>query len=142
MKYALDTSVLVAGLVATHPHNTRAAPWIEPKPKRTRLVTTHALAECWASLTAMPIEPRTSGDQAQRMLMRILPSLRVVALSRAAYVDAVRRCAALGLKSGAVYDALHLIAAEKAKVDVLLTFNLGDFTRLAKPGGPAIAAPD
>jgi predicted nucleic acid-binding protein len=142
VKFALDTSVLVAGLVTTHPHNSRAARWVEPKPRRALTVTTHALAECWASLTALPLEPRIGSDQAFALVNRLLPHLRVTSLSRAVYVEALRRCAGLGLRSGAVYDALHLIAAEKVGANVFLTFNLSDFERLARPGGPAIRAPD
>jgi predicted nucleic acid-binding protein len=36
----------------------------------------------------------------------------------------------LGLTSRAVYDALHVRAAEKAEVDELLTFNGRDFRRM------------
>jgi predicted nucleic acid-binding protein len=93
-------------------------------------------------LTALPIEPRISPEQAQRLLHRLLPQLRVLPLSRSVYLDAIRRCSALGLRSGAVYDALHLVAAEKAGADVFLTFNLDDFTRLATTASPTIRAPD
>ncbi len=105
-------------------------------------MTTHALAECWASLTAMPLEPRIGADQALAFLNRLLPHVRVTSLPRAVYVEALRRCAGLSLRSGAVYDAVHLISAERARANVFLTFNLGDFERLARPGGPAIRAPD
>jgi hypothetical protein len=37
----------------------------------------------------------------------------------------------MGLRSGAIFDALHLVAAERAEVDALLTFNLKDFLRFS-----------
>jgi len=45
------------------------------------------------------------------------------------------------LKSGAVFDALHLIAAERARADALLTFNPNDFSRLAQGERPKIVVP-
>lgn len=36
----------------------------------------------------------------------------------------------LELTSGAVYDALHVVAAEKVDADQLLTFNGRDFRRM------------
>jgi hypothetical protein len=53
----------------------------------------------------------------------------------------MRRCSDRGLRSGAVYDALHLVAAERWGADLFLTFNTHDFTRMALAPGPRIAAP-
>ncbi len=51
------------------------------------------------------------------------------------------RCSARAVRSGAIYDALHLISAETENCDLLLTFNLDDFVRLSEPDGPRIIAP-
>jgi hypothetical protein len=67
--------------------------------------------------------------------------MRVVPLTTGAYMAAVERCSTRALKSGAVFDALHLIAAERARADALLTFNRGDFTRLAQGERPTIVVP-
>jgi hypothetical protein len=45
------------------------------------------------------------------------------------------------LRSGAVYDALHLVTAEVEAAELFLTFHIEDFTRLSEPGGPRIVAP-
>ena len=41
------------------------------------------------------------------------------------------RSADAGARSGVILDALHLVSAERAKTDVLLTFHESDFNRLA-----------
>lgn len=43
----------------------------------------------------------------------------------------------LGLTSGAIYDALHVVAAEKVDADQLLTFNGRDFRRMP-PEDPTV----
>ena len=40
-----------------------------------------------------------------------------------------------------VYDALHLVEAERAGADVFLTFNPSDFERLAVGSKPRIVVP-
>jgi hypothetical protein len=52
-----------------------------------------------------------------------------------------RRCSGRGLRSGAIYDALHLLAAEREAADIFLTFNVDDFRRLAEPTSPRVLAP-
>ena len=65
----------------------------------------------------------------------------LVIRGRLTYPAAVRRCAARGLRSDAVYDALRLVTAEAASADVFLTFDVDDFLRLSEPGGPRIVVP-
>jgi len=48
--------------------------------------------------------------------------------------------AALGLSSGAIYDALHANCARRERVDQILTYNLVDFARFEIDGIP-VAAP-
>ena len=52
----------------------------------------------------------------------------------------LREVAGLGLRSGAVYDALHASCARKDRVDQILTYNLSDFARF-DVGGIAVVAP-
>lgn len=60
MKVAFDTSVLVAGSLARHPHAERARVWLQAarEGRVEALATTHAFAETWATLTALPGDPR------------------------------------------------------------------------------------
>lgn len=141
MTTALDTSVIVAALVRAHPHHDRARSWISPGKRGASVIAAHALAETWATLTALPLEPRLTGEQAREMLLRVRKRLTVIAMSDAIYRRSIDRCVARGLRSGAIYDALHLVAAEAHGASVFLTFNVGDFERLAEGDGPEVRAP-
>jgi predicted nucleic acid-binding protein len=140
-KVAFDTSVIVAALVAAHPNHARSRWWFETDRRIQRIAGLHAYAESWAVLTAMPIEPRVTGEVARAVLDRLRSVLKLVTPRPATYVAAVERCAGRGLRSGAVYDALHLVTAETERADVFLTFNEADFARLAGRAGPQIASP-
>lgn len=141
MKVALDTSVIVAGVIEDHPHHARASWWLRTRRNLERVASWHAYAEAWAVLTALPIEPRVSGEVASAVLDRLRRSIRFVAPRAATYPSAARRCNARGLRSDAVYDALHLVTAEGEAAKLFLTFNVDDFARLSEPNGPRIAAP-
>lgn len=54
---------------------------------------------------------------------------------------ALNRVAERGLRGGIVYDSLHLQAALKKKVDLLVTLNVKDFERLIEPGEIEIVNP-
>lgn len=141
MKVALDTSVIVAGVIEAHPHHARASWWLRARRNLERIASWHAYAEAWAVLTALPIEPRVSGEVAAAVLERVRRSLRFAAPRTTTYPAAVGRCNARGLRSGAVYDALHLVTAEEQAAELFLTFNVQDFTRLTEPTGPRIVKP-
>ncbi|HKK18629.1 MAG TPA: PIN domain-containing protein [Opitutales bacterium] len=90
--------------------------------------STHTLAECYATLTALPLPQKISGAEAARLIeANFSYRLEVVNLSAKDYRNAIRLCADLGRLSGQVYDALHLIAATKGKCTQLLTYNLKHF---------------
>lgn len=73
--------------------------------------------------------------------IRHLGDPAILELSWDDYTAAMRRCSDRGRRSGAVYDTVHLAAAERWSADVLLTFNVQDFTRLSVESGPRILAP-
>ncbi len=129
----LDTSVLIAALEGGHPHHEAARPYLEEGHggERALLVSAHALAETFASLTALPVSPRISPAEAARLLQEnVLRVAEVVALDAADYRAAIGRMASLDLLSGAIYDALHVRAAEKAGAAELVSFNGRDFRRM------------
>lgn len=143
MKVAIDTSVLVAGVIASHTHYSRAAAWLAAlaSGQHAGVVTTHALNETYSVLTKIPCTPRIDPGTAERIVARLRGSLQVLPVSEALAVAAIERCARHGLASGAVFDALHLVAAEAEQVDVVLTFNVRHFTRLSIATSPRIVAP-
>lgn len=95
-------------------------------------VAGHALAELYAVLTMLPVSPRITPEQAQKLIRSTVTSrMEVVVLDADDYQAVIGRLTELGFIGGVVYDALHLRAAEKAGADKLATFNRRDFERLA-----------
>ena len=107
------------------------------------LVDVHALAELWSVLTKLPVVPPVSPVAAREAVASVMTAFEVVPLTLDIYDDAIDRCASKGLRSGAIFDALHLVAAERASAEALLTFNDSDFNRLTvgSPGDPRIIVP-
>lgn len=144
MKAAIDTSVLVAAHLASHPGHQGAVAWTAALAAghADGVVTGHALAEVWSVLTKLPILPRIDPASARKVVVEIISAVEVVSLTEALYLDALDRCVAHGARSGAVFDALHLISAERAGADIMLTLNEKDFVRLAEPDSPRILSTD
>jgi predicted nucleic acid-binding protein len=143
MKVAFDTSVLVAGSVARHVHEERARVWFRAAREGDVLAiaSTHAFAETWATLTAIPVEPRIAPAAATRLIERLARHVKPVALRWEDYRVALERCSDRGLRSGAVYDALHFVAAARQGAEVFLTLNTRHFLPFAVEGEPRIVAP-
>ncbi|PSQ78746.1 MAG: VapC toxin family PIN domain ribonuclease [Bacteroidetes bacterium QH_6_63_17] len=139
MRVLLDTSVLVPALVPALPQHEKAAPHLESalREETGLILSAHALAECYASLTALPISPQVTPGQARRLIEENVARAaeEIVELGPTDYLSALRRMTDLGLESGAVYDALHVACAEKASAEELRTFNGRDF-RPMPPEGP------
>jgi predicted nucleic acid-binding protein len=133
LRVAFDTSVLVAGSVVGHAEEARAAVWLSAARDGhiEAFACQHAFAETWATLTAIPIEPRLPPDIARSVVERLSRHIKPVALRWGDYQGAMARCGARALRSGAIYDALHLVVAERTDARALLTFNVRHFTRLA-----------
>jgi len=144
MKVLLDTSVLVAALVRSHPRHAEALPWLARAlaGEIALVIAAHTLAELHATLTTLPVRPRISPETALRLRIEGLPeAAEVVALSADDDQAVVRRMAELGLAGGVVYDALIARAAEMAGVDCLVTLNESDFRRAWPEGEQKITGP-
>lgn len=138
MRVLLDTSVLVPALVPALSQHEKAAPHLESahRGEMTLVVSSHALAECYSSLTALPVSPAVTPGQARRLIEENVagPAEEIVALGGAEYLRGLQRMTDLGLESGAVYDVLHVLCAEKASADELRTVNGADFRRMPPEG--------
>lgn len=133
MMTLLDTSVLIAATVEAHPHHGPSHHFIE-RARETKgrvFLSTHGLAEFFSALTAMPIDPPVGPLEAREVIEeRILKSFELVDLSGVDYRKALDRVCSRNLKSGAIFDALHVQAAIKMKVPRLVTWNPKHFLRL------------
>jgi len=142
VKVCFDTSVLVTALVDQLPNHRVAFECLVEACGRGRpVVSTHALAECYATLTALPLPRRIAPTDARVIISEGLEKkLSVLPLDHRSYQLAIERVASRGLTSGVVYDALHLHCAEATGCTRLYTFNLAHFLRL-DPQGVQILAP-
>ncbi len=141
MRVYFDTSALVTALVAQLPNHEAALACLTGACRdHEALVSTHALAETYATLTALPLARRIQPSEARAIVADLRRKLGVLSLGARVYERAIDRVASLGLSSGSVYDALHLQCAEGAGCRRLHTYNLGHFQRLG-PEGLTVLAP-
>lgn len=103
---ALDTSVAIPLLVATHTAHEAVARWWDG---REVALCGHALAETYSVLTRLPGDLRHAPADAARLLAaRFAPALLLRAPSARRLPDVLGR---LEVAGGAVYDALVALAA-------------------------------
>jgi predicted nucleic acid-binding protein len=138
MRVLLDTSVLVPALVPALSQHEKAFSHLEAahRGETSLIISGHVLAECYSSLTALPVSPAVTPGQARRLIEENVAEAaeEIVRLGGSEYLKVLQRMTDLGLKSGAVYDALHVRCAEKASADELRTFNGTDFRRMPPEG--------
>lgn len=130
----LDTSVLVASLVSSHPHHGRALPLFDriTEGKIKAAVCVHNLAECYATLSAYPASPMLFPESAFELIhQNVMSHFEQVELSLKDYQSALERVVQLKLRSGAIYDALIWQAAVKKRVKTFYTWNPDDFMRFS-----------
>ena len=144
MKTLFDTSLIVSGIVESHPLHVKCLPWLQrAKTGEVEcIVVSHSLAETYAVLTTLPVKPRISPLVAQRLIEANLRAIaRIVPLTIADYWNTIQRMTEMGLSGGTVYDALIATVARRLSVDKLLTLNADDFRRVWPEGKQVITTP-
>ena len=137
MDIFFDTTVLVAASEQSHPHYTQAWPALlrVAAGQDRGIVGLHSIAEVFAALTRLPVQPRIHPVEAARIITEnILPHFEVVSLGKEDYLEALNTMASGGWSSAKIYDALLLRCAARSAVERIYTFNLGDFRQLAPAG--------
>ena len=89
----------------------------------------------YVTLTGLPLRPRITGPEGISIVKQIRERLTLITLSEQEYVSALELASSGTVVGAAAYDALIAHCALKAGADILLTWNVRDFTRL----GSAIA---
>ena len=144
MKILFDTSVLIAGLVETHPMHNRAFLWLKRamEKKFEFIVAGHTIAELYAVLSTLPLKPRITPLVARKLIIEnIEPNCKIISLSPGEYKSVVKQISELGPAGGVIYDALIARVAQKSKVDRLLTLNINHFNRAWPDGEKIISLP-
>jgi len=134
MRVFLDTSVLVAAAAKTHPHHVpafealrRVAAGVDQG-----FVGVHSIAETFAALTRLPVQPRIHPSEAARIVRdNILKHCTPVPAGQAEYLEALTVMQDRGLSGAKIYDALLLACAARSSAERIYTFNLADFRGLA-----------
>jgi predicted nucleic acid-binding protein len=132
-----DTTVLVAASVQSHPH------YVQARSALLRITTgrdkgfmsLHSVAEVFAALTRLPVQPRIHPVEAARIVTEnILPHFELVSIGKEDYQEALNTMADGGWIGARIYDVLLLHCAARCAVQRIYTFNLGDFRQLAPIG--------
>ena len=137
MDIFFDTTVLVAASEQSHPHYAQARPALlrVAAGQDKGFVGLHSIAEMFAALTRLPVQPRIHPVEAARIVTEnILPHFEVVSLSKEDYLEALNTMASGGWIGAKIYDALLLRCVARCAVERIYTFNLGDFRQLAPAG--------
>lgn len=144
MNVYLDSNVLVADAVLTHPRHEAATTCVENILRRrwTPVISSHGLAEVYGVLTGTPFPRRISPSEAWQIVQEnVLQFCEIQSLSRTDYTEILRNCAAQGFSGGQVFDAIHVHAARKANCNRIFTFNLDHFRRIAPDLRDRIVSP-
>jgi len=95
-------------------------------------MSAHSVAEVFAALTRLPVQPRIHPVEAARILTEnILPHFEIVTTSKQDYLEALSMVTSAGWSGGKIYDALLLRCAAKSGAERIYTFNLADFRQMA-----------
>ena len=139
MRAALVSSVIVASLDGDDPDHAAC--------RRLLLsakfsIHAHAFAETFATLTGGRLAIRVPATEAALLLRKwIAPRLAITPLEPDDVLGAFDESSERGVRGGAIYDYLHLVAARKARGPMLYTLNVSDFEAFHRPGDPKIVHP-
>src|SRR5208282_581917 len=91
MDVFFDTTVLVAASEQSHPHYAQARPALlrVAAGQDRGFMSAHSIAEVYAALTRLPVQPRINPIEAARIVAEnILPHFEVITLSKDDYEEA------------------------------------------------------
>lgn len=134
MEIFFDTTILVAASEHSHPHYTQARPALlrVARGQDKGFIGAHSIAEVYAVLTRLPVQPRVHPVEAARIIIEnILTHFEVVTVDQEDYLEALETVANAGWIGAKIYDALLLRCAAKCEAERIYTFNLEDFRQLA-----------
>ena len=139
MTAALDSSVIVAAIDGDDPDHVACRKLLLSAKFS---IHAHALVETFSILTGGKLAVRVATTEAATMLRQwIVPRMKVTNLSERDLLKAFNESSIRGVRGGAIYDFLHLIAARKARATRLYTLNVSDFRAFHRTGDPEISSP-
>jgi len=140
MRALCDSSVLIASLLPSEDHHAACAALLNGTD--TIVVHVHALNETFATLTGGSLGFRVDANLTARLIReQIIAHASMIVLDADDVASALDQARAHGVRGGAVYDYMHLVAARKGQAEALYTLNLADFHSLKREGDPEILRP-
>ena len=135
----IDSSILVAAIIESEPGHRACVRLLDSvKPG----LYQHGVAETFSTLTGGRRSPRLTPALAVEIIEAdYLPDIEITPLTPGEMLRALREAETRGVRGGAVYDYLHLVAARKAKAARFYTLNVSPFLALRREGDPDIVAP-
>lgn len=137
MSFLCDTSVLIALSDAAHQHHVQSMDRVVSARRGDAYCAAHSLAEMYAALSAVRSPRMRRVEDVLVTVEQVAGRFKPVSLTTQEYLWVVRHIAAIGARSGQVYDALILKCAEKCGARTVYTWNTKHFMRIA---WPAVAA--
>ncbi len=102
----------------------------------------HGLSETFNTLSSGKIKPRfLPSDAARLILANVEKDIWVLDLPLKARLAAFDEAESWGVRGGAIYDYLHLVAARHHGMEKLYTLNRSHFQSFWRPGDPEILHP-
>ena len=126
-----DTSVLFAASDTAHHHHAASLALVERATPASASCAAHSVAELYATLTATPTPQMRRVSDVLANVEQAARMFKPIALTTAEYLWVVRHIAAVGVRSGQIYDAIILKCAEKAAASIVYTWNPRHFDRVA-----------
>ena len=139
MSDCIDTSILVAAMVSTEPFHDECLALIYGGGCGLYL---HGVVETFNILTGGREAFRMPASKAAEFFDdHYIPRLSIVPLTAVETLRAMREAEPRGVRGGAIFDYLHLVAARKARGRRLFTLNISDFRAFHRAGDPEIVHP-
>lgn len=136
---AFDSSILVAALVESERHHAECRALVTSGPFA---VWSHGFVETFNTLTSGKIKPRPSAaDVARALRSSIRPRATLLQLPEDQMLRAFDEAEARGVRGGAIFDYLHLVAARHHQAERFYTLNTSHFQSFWRAGDPIIAYP-
>ena len=122
----LDTGILVAAVLETHPEHEVCLSALEDSERP--FTNAHALAETFATLTGFYKVPT---EAAAELVLGLRDSIEVEPLALADYETAIQEARSRGVMGGGIYDSLHATFARRKEAGWIVTRNPSHFEHVA-----------
>ena len=127
MSHFFDTSLLVAAFDDQDVHHGRARP-VLTRHRIGAALASHSLAETFSILTG---RRAWRASDAFEILRTNTASMEKIGLAPAEYLKVMEQAESLGIRGGAIYDAMILACARKARATAIWTLNARHFLLFA-----------